>query len=104
MPNPCLATSSLVFVAGSGLDVLPKFRDFIKSSPEEAAAKEADLVACLRGLNDFLAAGGAYIGGERPCATDCAVMPRLYHMEVGSGGVGAREMGVGSGVCRCRCA
>lgn len=33
--SPCLR---------SGLDVLPKFRDFIKSSPEEAAAKEADLV------------------------------------------------------------
>ncbi|PSC75758.1 putative beta-D-xylosidase 7 [Micractinium conductrix] len=79
-PQPELGTAE-----GSpqiGLDVLPKFRDFIKSSPEEAAAKEADLVACLRGLNDFLAAGGAYIGGERPCATDCAVMPRLYHMEV----------------------
>lgn len=65
-----------------GLDVLPKMRDFIKSSPEEAAAKEADLVACLKGLNDHLAAKGPFIGGAAPCATDCAVMPRLYHMQV----------------------
>ncbi|KAL4430131.1 hypothetical protein ABPG77_004913 [Micractinium sp. CCAP 211/92] len=80
-PQPELGTAE-----GSpqiGLDVLPKFRDFIKSSPEEAAAKEADLVACLKGLNDFLEQnGGPYIGGANPCATDCAVMPRLYHMKV----------------------
>lgn len=67
--------------------MLPKFRDFIKSTPEEAAAKEADLVACLKGLNDYLAEQGPYIGGEAPCATDCAVMPRLYHMQVGCMGV-----------------
>lgn len=39
-------------------------------------------VACLKGLNDFLEQnGGPYIGGASPCATDCAVMPRLYHMK-----------------------
>ena len=62
--------------------MLPKFRDFIKSSPEEAAAKEADLVTCLRGLDAHLAAQGPFIGGAAPCATDCAVMPRLYHLKV----------------------
>jgi glutathione S-transferase len=62
--------------------VLPKFKNFITSSPEEAAAKEAELEACLRGLDAHLAANGPYIGGEAPCATDLAVMPRLYHMQV----------------------
>lgn len=62
--------------------MLPKFRDFIKSSAEEAAAKEADLTACLRGVNEHLEAHGPFIGGAAPCATDLAVMPRLYHMQV----------------------
>ena len=135
----------------SGLDVLPKFAGFLKASPEEAATKEAELVACLRALNDHLgawgrvlhvmlhdgaaapgcasghsavqrevfsaaagpaaaadpcmpaalhpalpAAHGPFIGGAAPCATDCAVMPRLYHMKVGGagwGGVGWGEVG-----------
>ncbi|EFN57582.1 hypothetical protein CHLNCDRAFT_143262 [Chlorella variabilis] len=67
-----------------GLDVLGKFGAFIKSSPEEAAEKEADLVECLRGLDAHLTAHGPFIGGAAPCATDCAVMPRLYHMQVGT--------------------
>ena len=134
----------------SGLDVLGKFAGFIKSSPEEAAAKEAELVRarlhggcgtaaapglqpraaglpagqrflccggkgaaamaarpsapapadsrlpnlrppthtptpqveCLRGLDAHLAAHGPFIGGAAPCATDMAVWPRLYHMQV----------------------
>jgi len=80
--------------------VLPKFRDFIKSTPEEAAAKEADLVACLKGLNDYMAEKGPYIGGEAPCATDCAVMPRLYHMQVSGSahaGLGGWPGGFGRG-------
>lgn len=45
-------------------------------------------MACLKGLNDFLEQnGGPYIGGANPCATDCAVMPRLYHMKVSDGGL-----------------
>lgn len=39
----------------SGLDVLPKFAGFIKSStPEEAAEKEAELVATLGELDAYL--------------------------------------------------
>lgn len=39
----------------SGLDVLPKFAGFIKSStPEEAAEKEAELVAALGELDAYL--------------------------------------------------
>ena len=72
--QPCLGRS--------GLDVLGKFAGFIKSSAEEAAEKEAALVDCLRGLDAHLAAHGPFIGGAAPCATDCAVMPRLYHMKV----------------------
>ena len=68
----------------SGLDILPKFAGFLKATPEEAAAKEAELLAALRALDAFLQAhgGGPYIGGAAPCATDCSVMPRLYHMQV----------------------
>lgn len=42
----------------SGLDVLPKFAGFLKSSPEEAAAKEGELVACLQGLDAHLGGCG----------------------------------------------
>ena len=80
-PSP---QSSYSPAACSGLDVLGKFGAFIKSSPEEAAEKEADLVECLRGLDAHLTAHGPFIGGAAPCATDCAVMPRLYHMQVGT--------------------
>ncbi|KAI3438883.1 hypothetical protein D9Q98_001298 [Chlorella vulgaris] len=79
-PDPPLGT--LDTSPQIGLDVLPKFKNFITSNPEEAAAKEAELEACLRGLDAHLAASGPYIGGEAPCATDLAVMPRLYHMQV----------------------
>lgn len=48
----------------SGLDVLPKFAGFIKSAtPEEAAEKEAELVAALGELDAYL--------GRLPQTVDC---------------------------------
>jgi hypothetical protein len=93
----------LQFARCSGLDVLGKFSGFIKSSPEEAAEKEAALTECLRGLDAYLAEHGPFVGGASPCATDCAVMPRLYHMQVGAkhfrvGGLGEIIYGVGEGL------
>lgn len=67
----------------------------------------APQVECLRGLDAHLAAHGPFIGGAAPCATDMAVWPRLYHMQVrerGSGGqarvAGWRVEGRARAVCQ----
>lgn len=87
-----------------GNDVFPAFRDFIKSSDAEEKEKEAALVAALTKLNEHLAVKGPYVGGEAVSATDCSLMPKLYHMKVATkhfkvGGLGAqRAGGAGGGV------
>ena len=58
----------------SGLDILPKFAGFIKSAtPEEAAEKEAELVAALGELDAYLGESGGWLGrtGERGPARAC---------------------------------
>jgi len=65
-----------------GLNILPAFKDFLKAQGDtENAEKEAALRAALQALEDHLTSttGGPFIGGKHPCATDVAVMPRLYH-------------------------
>lgn len=65
-----------------GLNILPAFKDFLKAEGvAENAEKEAALRAALQALEDHLTSTtrGPFIGGKQPCATDVAVMPRLYH-------------------------
>lgn len=79
-PEPALGTAESAPQVGG--DVFPAFRDFIKSSDAEEAEKEAALVAALTALNEHLAASGPFVGGESVTATDCSLMPKLYHMKV----------------------
>lgn len=76
---------SLGTVEGSpqvGGAIFGAFRDFAKAEgPEDSAAKEAALVQALEELDTYLQKHGPYIGGDKPCATDVSLMPKLYHME-----------------------
>lgn len=80
-PEPSLGTA-----AGSpqvGLPIFGAFKDFAKSSPEDAAEKERALLEALDELENYLKSnGGPYIGGTSPCATDMLIMPRLYHISI----------------------
>ena len=64
----------------AGLDILGKFSEFLKAEGSDAADKEEALVSALTALDDYLSKNGPFICGEKPGATDAAVMPRLYHM------------------------
>ena len=44
--------------------------------------QEAALLGALDALEVHLGAGGPYVGGRDVCATDCSLMPKLYHMTV----------------------
>lgn len=80
-PEPHLGT-----VEGSpqvGNAIFGAFKDFAKSSSEEAADKEHALLAALQELEEYLTKnGGPYIGGATPCAADVSLMPKLHHMKI----------------------
>ena len=80
-PEPHLGT-----VEGSpqvGNTVFGAFKEFVKSSDEDKATKEAALLAALDEIESYLQKnGGPYIGGAQPCATDVSLMPKLYHLVV----------------------
>lgn len=80
-PEPSLGT-----VEGSpqvGIPIFSAFKDFAKSGPDDAGAKEAALVEALDELESYLKThGGPYIGGAQPCATDALQMPRLYQIAI----------------------
>lgn len=80
-PEPKLGSMEGSGKAGGA--IFGAFREFAKSSDEEAAAKEAALLAAYRELEDYLVAnGGPYVGGAAPDATDVSLMPKLYHAQV----------------------
>lgn len=58
------------------------FREFLKSSEEEAKAKEAAFLSELKNLDDYLAANGPLFGGESLNATDASLAPKIYHAKV----------------------
>lgn len=65
-----------------GMGVLAAFKTYAKAESEEENAQTLEeLKKVLGELNAWLA-DKDYIGGVEPCATDLAVMPRLYHMEI----------------------
>jgi glutathione dehydrogenase/transferase len=80
-PEPALGTNDSSPQIGGG--IFGAFKEFGKSSDEEAAAKEAALVQELQALEDYLKnADGPFVGGDAPCATDVSLMPKLYHMTI----------------------
>lgn len=72
-----------------GAKLFPAFRGALMGpSPEEQAAKAAELQAELQALDDYLAARaeqGPFFGGKSLDATDAAVAPKLYHATVALG-------------------
>lgn len=79
-PLPVLGTTASAPHVGD--DVFPAFVQFLKSTPDTAAEKEAGLVKALDTLEAHLAAEGPFVGGEAVSTTDCSLMPKLYHMQV----------------------
>jgi glutathione S-transferase len=79
-PEPALGVMQGAGDAGGA--VFGAFKDFAKAGDAEAAAKEAALVAALREMEEHLRAGGPYVGGATPNATDVSLMPKLYHATV----------------------
>ena len=77
-PEPKLGTVDSSPQVGNS--ILGAFKNFAKSTDEDKAEKEAEFVAVLEEIEEYLKGnGGPYIGGAQPCATDVALMPRLYH-------------------------
>eukprot|EP00887_Chlorella_sp_A99_P000793 scaffold5.g793.t1 len=100
-PQPPLGTSETAPQVGG--DVFPAFVQFLKApgGSEEEGEKRAKLEAALSALNDFLAANGKpYTGGASVTATDCALVPKLYHMEVALGHFKGWQLPEGLGAVR----
>lgn len=81
-PTPPLGKASDCPTVGSA--VLGAFKNFAEAEDNATAAeKETALRACLDELEAYLQEkGGPFIGGVTPCAADCSLMPKLYHMTV----------------------
>lgn len=66
----------------SGSDVFPAFVAFLKASGEDEAAKKETLHTALKTLDAHLAASGPWLGGASLGQADCALAPKLHHMQV----------------------
>jgi len=66
----------------SGSDVFPAFAAFLKAPPGDPEGKEAALVAALRSLCAHLSTRGPWLGGAALGQADCALAPKLHHMQV----------------------
>ena len=65
-----------------GMPVLGAWKAYAKAEGSEENEKTLkELMDVLTELEAYLA-DKEYIGGSEPCASDLAVVPRLYHMEI----------------------
>lgn len=55
---------------------------YLKSSGEEEAAKKETLHTALKALDSHLASSGPWLGGATIGQADCALAPKLLHMQV----------------------
>lgn len=55
---------------------MPPSHPFARARPQEAALTKA-----LDALEAHVAAGGPFVGGDSVGATDCSLMPKLYHLQ-----------------------
>ena len=83
-PEPSLGTSENTPQICAG--IFGAFKAYGKASDEEAEEKKQELLKEIQELEDYLAkSGGPYIGGEKPCATDMSLAPKLYHVIIALG-------------------
>jgi glutathione S-transferase len=63
--------------------VFGAFVSYLKSA-EGAAGEEkrAELHSALVQLNGYLLCNGPFLGGEKVCAADLGLAPKLHHMQV----------------------
>ena len=66
----------------SGSDVFPAFVAYLKAGPDDEAAKQETLHAALKALDAHLASAGPWLGGGAVGQADCALAPKLHHMQV----------------------
>lgn len=62
--------------------MFPAFVAYLKSSGDDEAAKKDALHTALKALDAHLAAGGPWIGGANLGQADCALAPKLHHMQI----------------------
>ncbi|XP_031486343.1 probable glutathione S-transferase DHAR1, cytosolic [Nymphaea colorata] len=81
-PDPPLAPPPEVASVGSKLFI--SFIKFLKSKDPNDGTEQA-LLDELRALNEHLKEHGPYVNGEKVCAVDLSLGPKLYHLEIALG-------------------
>ncbi|CAI9092486.1 OLC1v1027738C1 [Oldenlandia corymbosa var. corymbosa] len=78
-PEPPLSAPSEVSSVGSKL--FPSFVKFLRSKDPNDGT-EQDLLEELKALDEHLKTHGPYVNGEKICAVDLSLAPKLYHLEI----------------------
>ncbi|KAI8007134.1 Glutathione S-transferase DHAR2 [Camellia lanceoleosa] len=70
--------------ASVGSKIFPSFVKFLKSKDPSDGSEQA-LLDELKALDEHLRAHGPYVNGEKICAVDLSLAPKLYHLDVALG-------------------
>ncbi|KZV24701.1 dehydroascorbate reductase family protein [Dorcoceras hygrometricum] len=81
-PEPSLSPPGDVSSVGS--KIFPSFVKFLTSKDPNDGSEKA-LVDELKALDEHLKAKGPFVNGEKICAVDLSLAPKLYHLDVALG-------------------